>query len=592
MKRWIVPSIALLIAFAAGLTWWVRSSPSPVSRSEFAGLSIERQTEIWDAEHVTFEIETHVGGRIASAIKGFNRPLFETVLREDFRGRMVSMSSPVQARQQATVAETRYGPAGGDAAELESAPFSHALFDALTHFRTVDAARFRILNIQKAGASGAAAPRDDAWFLEVLLTASGTDAHLAQWDLESYGHVQCRFAGDQDIAEGRILTRWDVGDVTLRHSPLRLFEERTAAVGLDEIPIQDNWTTPLDLVRQYTAQSAVEDFDRDGDFDLAVSTADGECLLYRFESPGSGGEGRFVDVTTAAGIEQSFDNPERSYLAAWLDVDNDQYPELLLGTRLYRNLKGERFEPFPDNAGIRLAFNPMGTAIADYDCDGLVDLYVLYQRTAEGSATGTPAWVGDDQTGAENQLWRNVGDGRFEDATASAGAGGGRRHSFAACWLHANGDRYPDLYVANDFGTNTWLVNAGDGTFRNETSAAQIGDFSTSMGVAAGDINDDGQPEIYVANMYSKMGRRIIQYVCETDYPESIYEQIVGSCAGNRLYQLNPRTGVYEDRSDELGVNGVGWAYAPAFLDIDGDTDLDIYATTGFMSFTRGRPDG
>ena len=91
--------------------------------------------------------------------------------------------------------------------------------------------------------------------------------------------------------------------------------------------------------------------------------------------------------------------------------------------------------------------------------------------------------------------------------------------------------------------------------------------------------------------MYSKMGRRIIAHVGASDYPAGIYEQILGSCAGNRLYSRTPGAGFHE-LSDRLGVNAVGWAYAPVMADFDSDGLLDLYAATGFMSFDRGKPDG
>ena len=115
------------------------------------------------------------------------------------------------------------------------------------------------------------------------------------------------------------------------------------------------------------------------------------------------------------------------------------------------------------------------------------------------------------------------------------------------------------------------------------------------MGVVAGDLDGNGTPEIYVANMFSKMGRRIIAHVSEADYPPGIYQQLLGSCAGNRLYRttdITAGTPVYQEISDSLGVNGVGWAYAPALTDLDLDGYLDIYATAGFLSFERGEPDG
>ena len=57
------------------------------------------------------------------------------------------------------------------------------------------------------------------------------------------------------------------------------------------------------------------------------------------------------------------------------------------------------------------------------------------------------------------------------------------------------------------------------------------------MGVSAGDLDNDGSNEIYVANMYSKQGRRVVAHIAREDYPEGIYEMLIGSLAGNRLYR-------------------------------------------------------
>ncbi len=166
------------------------------------------------------------------------------------------------------------------------------------------------------------------------------------------------------------------------------------------------------------------------------------------------------------------------------------------------------------------------------------------------------------------------------------------RKTFASAWLHADADAYPDLYIANDFGENMLLRNRGDGTFEDVTADSGTGDFATSMGVAAGDLDNDGTPELYVANMYSKMGRRIIAHVAATDYPPGVYEQILGSCAGNRLYRRTAGARPYNEAGNRLKIDEVGWAYAPAMADFDGDGRLDLYAATGFMSFSRRKPDG
>ena len=146
--------------------------------------------------------------------------------------------------------------------------------------------------------------------------------------------------------------------------------------------------------------------------------------------------------------------------------------------------------------------------------------------------------------------------------------------------------------MANDFAENSFFINEGNGTFRDSSQASGTADFATSMGVASGDINGDGQSEIYVANMYSKMGRRILGQVSESDYPPGVYQQLQGACAGNRMYQIQGDDNVYKDVSTQMGINTVGWAYAPVFTDFDADGFLDIYATAGFLSFERNEPDG
>ena len=133
------------------------------------------------------------------------------------------------------------------------------------------------------------------------------------------------------------------------------------------------------------------------------------------------------------------------------------------------------------------------------------------------------------------------GNGKFKDVTKESNTGAGLRNSFAAVWLYADDDHLPDLYVANDFGKNNLLRNKGDGTFEEISENTGVADFATSMGVVAGDIDNNGTSELYVANMYSKMGRRIIAHVSEDDYAPGIYKQIKGACAGNRLYRKEER---------------------------------------------------
>ncbi|MEC9093131.1 MAG: VCBS repeat-containing protein, partial [Planctomycetota bacterium] len=349
--------------------------------------------------------------------------------------------------------------------------------------------------------------------------------------------------------------------------------------------LPDNWSRKVSEAKQFLFQIAVEDFDADGDFDIAVATYEGIPFLLCQEG------GKFVDRSRELGLGTWVSGgPTKSALAGWIDFNNDGFPDLLMGQSLYRNVGGLRFKNVTTESGYQAGFDPHGVTVADYNNDGLLDFYISrshrYQQEVDRAG-----WVGDEESGTPNTLWKNLGNGKFQDVTVESHSGGGSRTTFTSSWFFFDEDHYPDLYIANDFAKNVVLRNRGDGSFEDVSDISGAADFATSMGVATGDLDNDGSTEIYVANMYSKMGRRIISHVSAADYPAEIFPQIQGSCAGNRLYRKQNQ-GQYSDVTAMAGVNEVGWAFAPLMCDFDGDGLLDLYATTGFMSFNREKPDG
>ncbi len=588
MKYQRILILMLLIPCAAAAWWqWGRSSAPKVEKpAGFTGLAEAKQKEIWDAEHITFEIETHVGRKLVAELQKRSAEGLAGFFHVGFSG-IVPQRTSATTIEKSSITETTYAAVATGSTNLDVDGFSRFLIDGIHAIHDKGNGRFRVLQIARVADENLA----DTWQLSVLLTMSGTNAAAEPVTYVSSGRMRCRFSSDDDIVAGQIIESWNVDSETVRSGRQALMEETTSRVGLDRLPITDNWTCKTKDVRQYRFQTAVEDFNSDGFLDIAVATAEKQAFVLQWNQQVGG----FEDVTESLGLASVIETDMRAYLACWIDFDNDGDNDLILGESLFQNLDGKGFEPVAGNGALKFAFNPMGCVVADYDGDGLLDLYVLYQRDKDANAFSNgkpPAWVGDDESGAFNQLWRNRGDGTFVDMTRRANASGGRRHSFAATWLYANDDHYPDLYVANDFARNSLLMNQGDGSFKDVAEDSIVGDFSTSMGVASGDINGDGVPEIYVANMYSKMGRRIIAQVSAQDYPAGVYEQLVGSCAGNRLYSTKGDLREYQELSEQLGVNAVGWAYAPAFADFDGDGSLDVYATTGFLSFDRQKPDG
>jgi hypothetical protein len=446
---------------------------------------------------------------------------------------------------------------------------------------SIQGTRLRVLTIDQLN------EQEGTWEMELLIAANGTRQTGELVSLESTHRVVCRWSDEREIDGGSILWRWTTETCAVRTSPRRLMEEVTDRAGLSKLPIEDNWKRPDKPPLKVRFQIAVEDFDQDGYWDLALSDVNGRTMLLRSVK----GE-RFVEATRSVGLPAVHPMRSTSFSAGWVDYDNDGFPDLLMGGKLYHNERGRRFVDVTAKSFLRFQPQQTGCTVADYDLDGRLDVYFMYASAKGRTQDGPRGWIGDDESGAENRLWRNLGGGQFRDVTKEAGAGGGRKHTMASTWLFADADHYPDLYVANDFATNVLLRNRGDGTFADITHSSGTSDYPTSMGVASGDLDNDGFAEIYVANMFSKMGRRIIRLVGPKDYPPGVYEQIQGACAGNRLYRIKAGENRYREYADELDINGIGWAYAPAMVDFDNDGRLDLYATTGFMSFDRHKPDG
>lgn len=538
-------------------------------------LAEDRQRFIWQLEHFTFELEWKFGKLVKEAIRNHDRDGLLKCFLPDAGG-----SVPSRENQQVTNRSWwRKYDYRGDTEPVGASGVAEFLVDETDTLSEINKVGLRVLQIMPE------AHPNNQYKLEVLLTVAGADPR-GPASLTSTHQLIVRFQDDKDIAEGRIVEDWSVKSLSIRGVNRTLFEEVTEIYGLDRLNLRDNWTRePGTPAETYTFQLAVEDFDRDGYLDVAISSLQGDQYLMR-----SIDGIQFENVTKGMGLPSSRPATTTTF-ATWIDYDNDDYPDLLTGKTLYQNLGGKGFRRVPAQARLKLNAATMGAVVADFDCDGWLDLYVLNDHgDADGSRIG---FVEDDTlSGVENTLWRNRGDGTFEDVTDQAGVGGEARHSFAAAWFHANDDLYPDLYIVNDFGRNCLFINRGDGSFDDMTVEAGVGDFANSMGVATGDLDNDGNAEIYVANMFSKMGRRIISHVCADDYPEGVFRGIEGACAGSHLYRLTGSDVSYEEISEAKSVNQIGWAYAPAFADFDADGLLDIYATSGFISVDRRKPDG
>lgn len=354
----------------------------------------------------------------------------------------------------------------------------------------------------------------------------------------------------------------------------------------------DHWRDAMDAalgVSVYGHQGvSLGDFDGDGLDDLYVSQPGGlPNRLYR-----NNGDGSFADVTRMAGLEVLDDTS----MSLFADVDNDGWQDLILigaTPMLFRNRGDGRFV-FDGASGLDVQVDRAamftGAATADYDSDGDLDLYVCaYDFWQSGAEYDAPTPYFDAVNGPANLLFRNDGGGSFEEVSAGAGLGPtNNRFSFAAAWGDYDNDGDVDLYVANDFGRNNLYANDGDGTFTDRAAELGVEDLGAGMSAAWGDYDNDGDLDLYTANMWSSAGLRItgseqFAEVAPDDVPRSHFRR---QAQGNSLFRNDGPNG-FVDVSDEAGVRKGRWAWASDFVDLDGDGWLDLFVQNGYITGER-----
>ena len=300
--------------------------------------------------------------------------------------------------------------------------------------------------------------------------------------------------------------------------------------------------------------TATADFDNDGWLELFV-VGDGGLsnALYH-----NNGDGTFTDVASIAGIVQT----GKGRGTVFFDYDNDGWRDLYITCAgpnfLYRNNGDGTFTDVTEVAGVGGEKHSASAAVADYDHDGWLDLYVVNWankfQLREGYALPT------------NALYRNRGDGTFEDVSQMAGVADDGV-GWSAIFFDYDGDTWPDLYVANDLnadneGDERLYRNRGDGTFQDVSEAAGIlievdGAPIMGMGIAAGDFDSDGDLDLFVTNYNADVLWR------------------------------NNGDGTFTNVALEAGVanEGVGW-YA-GFVDYDNDALRDLYVVNGNVDSAR-----
>lgn len=355
------------------------------------------------------------------------------------------------------------------------------------------------------------------------------------------------------------------------------------------------------VIQHASGGVAATDYNGDGLTDLLF--LDGvRSTLYRHEGIGEDGAVRFQDVTAAAKL----DGLDRAHCGLFADFDNDGDEDLFVTRygskcRLYLNQGDGTFADAAGDWNIDFTGESVAATLLDYDRDGYIDIYVGVNGNAVKEVPRIPFFA---RNGQPNRLFRNVNGKAFEDVTEKAGVGD-TGWSLAVCSGDLNGDGWPEIGVANDFGRKNLYRNNTDGTFTEIAKEAGTLDFSGGMGIVFGDVDGDGRIDIYTSNIYSNqrwLGERaaLMQYVRNTvrsqwlfrDFGEflDLYRitdgdwQSLGKMAGegNSLFHNNGDGTFREVR--ESCTNRAGWGWSVALFDADNDADLDIYAANGWIT--------
>ena len=347
---------------------------------------------------------------------------------------------------------------------------------------------------------------------------------------------------------------------------------------------------------------SVVDVDGDGHDDLYILVRWGKNMLLRNQ-----GDGTFIEEAARWGL----DIEGRSNAAVFADFDNDGDADLMLGRSLEPSMylvnEGGRFvDRSKSLVGAPMPHLVTSISAADYNGDGLLDVYlstytpIVFSERIVGDRSQALSVANDhlqgqaliefqgryakdhhrlfDEVGPPNVLLINRG-GHFELAPENDSLAVWR-NTFQATWADYDSDGDADLYVANDFAPDHLFRNDGADGFTDVTEASGANVMGFAMGASWGDYDNDGRQDLYVANMYSKAGKRIIGQLAGLD---ARFAQMV---EGNYLYRAGEQgfrlvSGL---KQPKLTVARAGWAWGGQWADLDNDGYLDLYVSSGYYS--------
>lgn len=340
---------------------------------------------------------------------------------------------------------------------------------------------------------------------------------------------------------------------------------------------------------------SVVDYNNDGLDDLFLTARWGPTQMLR-----NNGDGTFEDVAKEIGLYERY----MVNCVLFADFDNDGDKDAFMGrpmekAKYLRNDDGKFVDVTESHSDLGDQYFVSSVTVTDVNRDGLLDVYLTSYAPLKSKKARfedvflekkerklfldkravVDVWV--NTTGASNVLLMNRGEGKLERMPYDELLSQWRR-SFQGTWADVDNDGDDDLYVCTDFAPNALLRNdtpkgAAEPVFTNADDLFVDGLQGFSMGSSWGDYDSDGDLDLYVSNMFSKAGQRILAQV-EAEDP-----RLFASAAGNFLFKNEDGKFVQEAGGEgKQAVDKVGWSWGGQWADFDNDGDLDLYVPSGF----------
>ena len=569
-------SLALIVILVMTL---LNSAPTAesVGQSQHYELPPAETEWLWELEHAANILNASGFSQLKSALTTADRPALLKLLSSDFQGSVLANPATVVFSSESVSAVRSEGTGSPTSVSSEG------LIDELLRLRSlVGELRGCSIGVKRIGPIARENPNSNWVALCEMWMRGQSQGRLVE--VTTLFEMQTAKPDATTMASTAWINQLEIIETSVSDSARPMFEDFTSRTGIDTALLHDNWDAPFKINNPGGVYAC--DFNRDGRTDFLVTDSNPIAnALYQ-----AVGDGTFEDVTNRVGLGLIKRTPLSRGNAIFADLNNDGWIDLIhTEGAIWENREGKEFVNRAAESNFftvtdHLKHELKSISVADFDRDGLLDLYVLRRHEMPTS------WLIGKGDGPGNVLCRNLGDWQFEDVTTQSGTDGDNSLIFTTVWLDANNDNWPDISVINEFGDSFLYINKQNGQFGQRDVTPSKADFG-SMGVDVGDIDNDGFIDIYVAGMYSKAGSRVIGNLSETAYPEDVMNRLHSLIDGSELYR-NKGDLEFEASGEKDRVHNVGWSWGPTLADFNNDGCLDIYAPAGYMSRDRTKPDG